>query len=50
MLLFISRCHQCQTMAQTWQELAEKFHKTEDQAIVVATVDCAVEKSLCSGM
>ena len=37
-------------MAPTWQDLAEKFNQAEDQAIVIAKVDCSVERLLCPGI
>ena len=46
---FMSRCGHCKKLAPTWQELAEKYNKAEEQEVVVAKVDCTVETALCSG-
>ena len=48
MVLFI-RCGHCKKLAPTWQELAEKYNKADDQEVVVAKVDCTIETALCSG-
>ena len=47
---FTSRCGHCKKLAPTWQELAEKYNKAEEQEVVVAKVDCTVETALCSGI
>ena len=46
---FTFRCGHCKKLAPTWQELAEKYNKAEEQEVVVAKVDCTVETALCSG-
>ena len=43
------RCGHCKKLAPTWQELAEKYNKADDQEVVVAKVDCTIETALCSG-
>ena len=48
MFLFL-RCGHCKKLAPTWQELAEKYNKADDQEVVVAKVDCTIETALCSG-
>jgi len=48
-MFFAPWCGHCKRLAPTWQELAEKYNKAEDQEIVVAKVDCTVETALCSG-
>jgi len=48
-MFFAPWCGHCKKLAPTWQELAEKFNKAEDQEVVVAKVDCTVETALCSG-
>ena len=47
-ILFL-RCGHCKKLAPTWQELAEKYNKADDQEVVVAKVDCTIETALCSG-
>ena len=39
-----------QRLLTRWQELAEKFNEVEDQELVIAKVDCSIEKALCAGM
>jgi len=48
-MFFAPWCGHCKKLVPTWQELAEKFNKAEDQEIVVAKVDCTIETALCSG-
>merc|ERR1711981_730579 len=47
-MFFAPWCGHCKKLAPTWQELAEKFNKAEDQEVVVAKVDCTLETALCS--
>ena len=40
----------CKTMPPIWQDLANEFNKPQNQEIVIAQVDCQVERDLCYGM
>ena len=44
-----SRCTNCDTLIHTWEDLAKTLNETEDDAIVIAKVDCSVETNLCTG-
>ena len=37
-------------MPPIWQDLANEFNKPQNQEIVIAQVDCQVERDLCYGM
>jgi len=47
-MFFAPWCGHCKKLAPTWQELAEKYNKAEEQEVVIAKVDCTVETALCS--
>jgi len=45
-LLLSCRCGHCKKLAPTWNQLSDAFDSND--AVVIADVDCTVEKDLCS--
>lgn len=43
----MKRCGHCQRLAPTWEQLAEMLNE-DDSNILIAKVDCTIEKELCS--
>ena len=37
-------------MQPLWEDLANEFNKRDDQEVVIAKVNCAVETDICSGI
>merc|ERR1739845_57501 len=47
-LFFAPWCGYCKRVAPKWQKLAEKYNDADDQEVVIAKVDCTIERALCS--
>lgn len=47
-MFFAPWCGHCKKLAPTWQDLAVKYNKADEQEVVIAKVDCTVETALCS--
>lgn len=47
-MFFVPLCPHCKTLAPTWDKMAKKYNKLQNQTVAIAKVDCTIEPALCT--